>query len=179
VPTGDGCFIVFKPEVTDRVMQALFSIHASFYCHQRRLLKHFGKVNIEEVLGIRLACHVGDVDFIVDAAGNRNAYGEGLNVTARLLQFGREALKKQLGGQDPTSVAFYGEELDSQAGPLIDVLKGLSKVDAKLVDLGRVTVKHGLELQMRCLMNLPKHLGFPFDSPIAWDKGPQPAFLKA
>jgi hypothetical protein len=177
VPTGDGCFVVFKPEVTDRVMKALFSIHASFYSHQRRLLKHFGKANVEKVLGIRLACHVGDVDFIVDAAGNRNAYGTGLNEASRILHYGREALRKELGGQDPTSVAFYKKELDSQAGPLIAVLMGLSNADAKLVDLGSVTAKHGLELEMRCLMNLPKHVAFPVDSPIVPEIGPLPTFL--
>lgn len=86
VPTGDGCFIVFKPEVNDRVFKSVFSIHASFCTQQKRLLKSVGNQTETQVVGIRLACHLGEVDFIIDAAGNRNAYGTGLNEAMRTLQ---------------------------------------------------------------------------------------------
>ncbi|MEI8291962.1 MAG: hypothetical protein WCH99_21030 [Verrucomicrobiota bacterium] len=178
VPTGDGCFIVFKPEVTNRIMHAIFSIHASFYCHQRRLLKNSGKADVEDLFGIRLACHVGDVDFIVDAAGNRNAYGTGLNETARILQYGREALKK-LEVKDPTSVAFYEKDLDSQAASLLNFFKGLTGNETTLVNLGTITAKHGLELELRCFTNLSKHVAFPFNSPMGTDTIPAPTFLTA
>jgi len=179
VPTGDGCFIVFKPSVTNRILQSVFSIQSSFYCHQKRLLKKCGKAHITDVLGIRLACHVGDVDFIIDAAGNRNAYGTGLNETARILQYGCPALEKKLGGDAPTGVAFFSKELDSQAKPLIDYFDRLQLKgeQVKLVDLGKVMAKHDLELELRCFTNLPNHVGFPFNSPMGNDKIPHPAFL--
>lgn len=179
IPTGDGCFVVFNPDVTNRILQSVFSIQASFYCHQRRLLKRFGKSNIQEVLGIRLACHVGEVDFIIDAAGNRNAFGTGLNETARILQYGRPALKEKLGGEDPTGVAFFDKELDSQAKPIIEFFDHLKKEQVKLVDLGTVKAKHDLQLELRCFTHLPNHVGFPFNSPLPQDKGPHPAFLTA
>lgn len=177
IPTGDGCFIVFKSEVTGRILQSVFSIQSSIYTHQRRLLKKSGKSDIAEVLGIRLACHVGEVDFIIDAAGNRNAYGTGLNETARILQYGRPALKEKLGGADPTGVAFFDKEMDSQAKPLIQFFDSLKNGEVKLIDLGTVKAKHDLELELRCFTNLPNHVGFPFNSPMSQDKGPHPAFL--
>lgn len=177
IPTGDGCFIVFKPEVTSRILQSVFSIQSSIFCHQRRLLKKSGKSDIKEVLGIRLACHVGEVDFIIDAAGNRNAYGTGLNETARILQHGRPALKEKLGGADPTGVAFFDKEMDSQAKPLIEFFDSLKNGEVKLIDLGTVKAKHDLELELRCFTNLPNHVGFPFNSPMPQKKGPHPAFL--
>jgi hypothetical protein len=177
VPTGDGCFIVFKPDVTGRILQSVFSIQSSFYCHQKRLLKKNGKDGIGEVLGIRLACHIGDVDFITDAAGNRNAYGTGLNETTRILQYGRPALKERLNGEDPIGVAFFSNELDSQAKPLIKFFQQLGKGDTKFVDLGKVTAKHDLELELRCFTNLSNHVAFPFDSPMPPDDTPLPTFL--
>lgn len=165
VPTGDGCFIIFKPDVTDRLLQSVFSIQSSFYCHQKGLLKQRGKAHLD-VLGIRLACHVGDVDFIIDAAGNRNAYGTGLNETARILQHGRPALEKKLGAEIATGVAFFSKELDAQARPIIDFFDCLPSHagQVKFVDLGRVAAKHGTELQLRCFTNIPNHVGFPFDA---------------
>ena len=177
VPTGDGCFIVFKADVTDRILQSVFSIQSSFYCHQKRLLRKNGKDGINEVLGIRLACHIGDVDFITDAAGNRNAYGTGLNETARILQYGRPALKEKLNGEDPIGVAFYSDELDSQATPLIKFFERLGKGEAKIVDLGKVKAKHDLELELRCFTKLSNHVTFPFDSPMALGETPHPTFL--
>jgi hypothetical protein len=170
VPTGDGCFIVFKPEVNDRVFNSVFSIHASFCAQQNRLLKKLRSEPTSEVLGIRLACHLGDVDFIVDAAGNRNAYGTGLNETARILQYGRATLKKRLGGQDPVSVAFYGLELHSQATALTGYFQRLPGVTARLMDLETVATKHNLPLVLRCVTDLPKHILVPFDSPIPGQK---------
>jgi hypothetical protein len=169
IPTGDGCFIVFKSDVTDRVLQSVFSIQSSIYTYQRRLLKKFGKADIKEVLGIRLACHVGDVDFIIDAAGNRNAYGTGLNETARILQYGRPALMEKLGGEDTTGVAFFEKELDVQAKPIASFIETLKIEQVKLVDLGPVNAKHDLKLELRCFTHLPNHLGFPFNSPQSQD----------
>ncbi|HEY1661704.1 MAG TPA: hypothetical protein VGI03_04735 [Verrucomicrobiae bacterium] len=174
VPTGDGCFIVFKPNVTSRVLQSVFSIQSSFYCHQKKLLRKNGKESITKVLGIRLACHVGDVDFIVDAAGNRNAYGTGMNETARILQYGRPTLKEKLNGEDPTGTAFFSSELDLQAQPLIRRFEQLQSknIEVKLVDLGKVNAKHDLELELRCFVNLPNHVSFTFDSVIKPDEAP-------
>ena len=171
VPTGDGCFIVFKPEVTDRVFKSVFSIHASFCAYQKRLLNKPKTEVAEEFVGIRLACHVGDVDFIVDSAGNRNAYGTGLNETARVLHYGRTALKKQLGGEDPVSVVFYRSDLHSQAEPLVRYFGQLPHVTAKVIDLGTVTAKHGHPLEIRCIKDLPWHILFPFNSPVPEEKG--------
>lgn len=170
VPTGDGCFIVFKPEVNDRVFNSVFSIHASFCTHQKRLLKKVRTDPTPEVVGIRLACHLGDVDFIVDAAGNRNAYGTGLNETAGILQSGRTALKARLGGHDPVSVAFYGLELHAQAQALCSYFQGLPGVKVSLIDLETVTTKHDLPIVLRCVTDLPEHVLVPFHSPIPEDK---------
>jgi len=170
VPTGDGCFIVFKPEVNDRVFNSVFSIHASFCTHQKRLLRKLGPEPPGRVVGIRLACHLGDVDFIVDSAGNRNAYGTGLNETARILQSGRAALKKHLGGQDPVSVAFYGLELHPQAQALSNYFQGLRGVKVRLIDLETVTTKHGLPILLRCVTDLPEHILVPFHSLIPKEK---------
>lgn len=166
IPTGDGCFIVFKPEVNDRVFKSVFSIHASFCAYQKRLLKRFGAGTEAEVLGIRLACHLGDVDFIVDAAGNRNAYGTGLNETARILHYGRATLKKRLGGQDPVCVAFYGPDLHSQASALAGYFQRLPGVKVKMIDLETVTTKHNLPIVLRCITDLPTHILVPFHAPI-------------
>ena len=146
----------------------MFSIQSSIYSRQKRLLKQCGKEQIKDVLGIRLACHVGDVDFIIDAAGNRNAYGTGLNETARILQYGRPALEKMLAGEAPTGVAFFSKELDSQAKPLMDYFNRLQLEGArvKLVDLGKVMAKHDSELELRCFTNLPNHVCIPFNSPM-------------
>lgn len=173
VPTGDGCFIVFKPQVNDHVFKSVFSIHASFCAYQKRLLKQQETRPVNEMLGVRLACHVGDVDFIVDAAGNRNAYGTGLNETARILQYGRASLKKRLGEQDPVSVAFYGSDLNSQADALATYFQRLAGVKLKLTDLGTVSTKHNLKLCLRCLTNLPSHVVFPFNSPIPQEHAPR------
>ena len=164
VPTGDGCFIVFKPEVNDGVFKSVFSIHASFCAYQKRLLKRFGAGAGAEVLGIRLACHLGDVDFIVDSAGNRNAYGTGLNETARILHYGRAALKKRLNGQDPVSVAFYGPDLHSQASALARYFQRLPGVKVRMIDLENVTTKHNLPIVLRCITDLPTHILVPFNA---------------
>lgn len=166
VPTGDGCFIVFKPEVNDGVFKSVFSIHGSFCTHQKRLLKTVGTQAETLALGIRLACHLGEVDFIIDAAGNRNAYGTGLNETMRILQYGRATLKKRLGGRDPVSVAFYGPELQSQASKLTAYFQRLPEVTVRLLELGSVTTKHNLPLDLCCVLDLPKHILVPFHSPI-------------
>lgn len=173
VPTGDGCFIVFKPEVAESVFKAAFSIHASFCIYQKRLVSKTKAEVTAETIGIRLACQVGDVDFIVDAAGNRNAYGTGLNETARILQYGRSALRKHLSGQDPVSVAFYRSDLHPQADALARSFRHLPDVQAKLIDLGTVTTKHDHLLQLRCIKDLPRHILFPFNSPIPQEKAPQ------
>ncbi len=166
VPTGDGCFIIFKPAASDRLLQSIFSIQSSFYCHQKGLLKMRGKQHLD-VLGIRLACHVGDVDFIIDSAGCRNAYGTGLNEAARILQYGPPALEKKLGGELTTGVAFFSKALDAQARPIIDFFDRLPSRagQVKFVDLGRVRGKHDLELELRCFTNIPNHFGFRFDPP--------------
>jgi hypothetical protein len=179
IPTGDGCFIVFKADVVEHVFQSVFSIHSSFYCHQKRLLAKNGKSEVKDVLGIRLACHVGEVDFIIDAAGNRNGFGVGLNETARILQYGRPALKEKLGGVDPTGVAFFDKNLDSQAAAFIEFFRALHDKGGEFVDLGKVTAKHDLELELRCLTKLPNHIAFPFNSGLPQDKGPHPVFLTA
>jgi hypothetical protein len=134
---------------------------------------------MKDVLGIRIACHVGDVDFIIDAAGNRNAYGTGLNETARILQYGRPALEKKIGTDAPTGVAFFSKELDLQAKPLIDYFDRLQLKgeQVKLVDLGKVMAKHELELELRCFTNLPNHVAFPFNSPMATNKISHPPAL--
>jgi hypothetical protein len=165
IPTGDGCFIIFKPASSDRLLQSVFSIQSSFYCHQKGLLRMRGKQHLN-VLGIRLACHVGDVDFIIDSAGSRNAYGTGLNEAARILQYGPPALEKQLGGEAPTGVAFFSKALDSQARPIIDFFdrRPSRAGQVKFIDLGRVRGKHDLELELRCFTNIPNHFGFPFDT---------------
>jgi hypothetical protein len=165
VPTGDGCFIVFKPEVTDRVFKSVFSIHASFYALQRRLLNGAKTESAGDSIGIRLACHTGDVDFILDSAGNRNAYGTGLNETARILHYGRDAIRKQL-SEDPVSVVFYRPDLHAQADGLVRYFGHLPDVKAKVVDLGTVTAKHDHSLELRCIKDLPRHVLFPFDSAI-------------
>ena len=166
VPTGDGCFIVFQPEVSEEVFKSVCSIHASFCSHQKRLLKKHRTAAKGPVLGIRLACDIGEVDFIVDAAGNRNAYGTGLNETARLLQYGRAALKKRIGGQDPVSVAFYGAELREQAESLAAYFRTLPDVKVSSMDLGKVATKHDRELELRCLVDLPGHILFPMNASI-------------
>ena len=165
VPTGDGCFIIFKPASSDRLLQSVFSIQSSFYCHQKGLLKMRGKQHLN-VLGIQLACHVGDVDFIIDSAGSRNAYGTGLNEAARILQYGPPALEKKLGGEAATGVAFFSKELDSQARPIIDFFdrRPARAGQVKFIDLGRVRGKHDSELELRCFTNIPNHFGFPFDA---------------
>jgi hypothetical protein len=170
VPTGDGCFIVFKADVSDRVFKSVFSIHASFCAYQKRLLNRSKAEVAAEIIGIRLACHVGDVDFIVDSAGNRNAYGTGLNETARVLQYGRAALKKRLDGNDPVSVAFYRSDLHSQAEALVRYFRQLPDVQARAIDLGTVTTKHDHPLELRCIKDLPRHILFPFNSPIPQEK---------
>jgi hypothetical protein len=172
VPTGDGCFIVFKEEVTDRVFKSIFSIHASFCAYQKRLLNKSKTAPSADVIGIRLACHVGDVDFIVDSAGNRNAYGTGLNETARILQYGRAALQRLLGGNDPVSVAFYQSDLQYQADAVARYFRELPDVQTKSLDLGTVTTKHDHSLDLKCLKDLPRHILFPFNSPIPEERGP-------
>lgn len=107
------------------------------------------------------------------------SYGTGLNETARILQYGRPALKEKLGGEDPTGVAFFDKELDSQAAPIAKFFKRLANEQIKLglVDLGRVKAKHELQLELRCFTHLPNHVAFPFESPMAQGGTPHPAFL--
>jgi hypothetical protein len=123
VPTGDGCFIIFKPASSDRLLQSVFSIQSSFYCHQKGLLRMRGKQHLN-VLGIRLACHVGDVDFIIDSAGSRNAYGTGLNEAARILQYGPPALEKNSAAKQPPGSLFSARNWIRKPDRLLIFLTG-------------------------------------------------------
>jgi len=177
VPTGDGCYIIYKPNVADRVLRSVFGIHASFYIHQMRMLRGKTDLKAVEPLGIRFACHVGEVDFIVDAAEHRNAYGTGLNEAARILAGGREALKKKT-GEDPTGVVYFDKVLEPQAKPFCQHFASFKNISLKLVDFGRVKVKHDLEFDLQCLTGLPKNVGLPFNYPLEKDGfTPHPTFM--
>jgi hypothetical protein len=163
IPTGDGCFIVFEPEVNHQVFRAVFSIHTSFCAHQKRLLKRYSVGGSTEGLGIRLACHVGEVDFIVDAAGNRNAYGTGLNQAAWILEEGRTMLRATK-GNDPVSVAFYEHGLHTQAADLVNHYRKITQFSSMMLDLGVASNKHQVPIAMHCLLDLPQNLLAPFGS---------------
>ena len=163
IPTGDGCFIVFKPEVNHQVFRAVFSIHTSFCTHQKRLLKRYGVEGPSEGLGIRLACHVGEVDFIVDAAGNRNAYGTGLNQAAWILKEGRAKLRATK-GNDAVSVAFYEDGLHGQAADLVTHFRKITELRSSMIELGVASSKDQVPVTLRCLLDLPQNLLAPFGS---------------
>jgi len=162
VPTGDGCFIVYDADVTDRILSAVFAIQSSFYCHQKKLLWKNKISDVKDVFGIRIACHIGEIDFITDSAGNRNAYGVGLNETARILQCGRATLNK-VHGEDPVAVVFFSSELDKQAENLIIYFPRIGNNEIKHINLGKVKTKHDLEMEIRCFIKMPNHIAFTFD----------------
>jgi hypothetical protein len=176
VPTGDGCFVILKEGLEGQVLQSIFAIHAGFYCYQKKLQKRFQMDG--EVLGLRFACHVGELSFITDAAGNRNAFGTGMNETARILDLGRAATKKASGGEDPTGIAYFTDDIDPQSAIVAEFFSQLGgKNPPVLSDLGVSQDKHGFEYPIRSFGPLPNHIGFSFGTPLPRLKNPNPIFL--
>jgi len=173
VPTGDGCFLILNPEYNEKALLSVFSLHSSFHCHQARLMKQFDVQG--DSVGLRFACNVGEVDFIVDSGGNRNAYGTGVNETARLLEMGRKGYREKHDGADPTGIVYFGDRQRSQAELLSPFLTKVA--DTYEVDLGKIKGKHDLELNLSCFAPLPDRIGFALDVPLP-TMDLQPVFLQ-
>jgi len=177
VPTGDGCFVILKEGLDEQILQFICSIHAGFYCHQKRILKLAGKDG--EVVGLRFAGHVGEVSFITDSAGNRNAYGTGLNEAARILDLGRKLSMASSKGTDSTGIVYFCDSVDAQAVFLNDYLSKLDNVNPPLLtDLGVGNDKHDFEYHLRSFGPLLNQVGFTFGKPLPQLRNPSPIFLK-
>ena len=178
VPRGDGCFVILREGIEEQVLQSIFSIHAGFYCYQKRMQRDFRTDG--EVVGLRFACHVGELSFITDVAGNRNAFGTGMNETARILDLGRTATKEAAAGEDPTGIVYFADNLDAQASLIAEFFATLRGDNPpSLRDLGVRRDKHQFEYPIRSFGPLPNHIGFTFGTPLPKSKNPNPIFLRA
>ena len=175
IPTGDGCYLVFKETARDHVLFAAFNFHACFCSYQRRIRKG-ARCETGEGIQLRIAAHIGEVDWIEDPAGNRNSYGTGLNETARILDAGRSKLIDDT-GTDPSSVVFYDSALDPQAKSILERVREAQMGQTRHSYLGEVKAKHDLVLDLRCFTGLPSHEGFSFASPHPDIVAPSRVFL--
>ena len=178
VPTGDGCYIVFKEHLNDRFFRMVFGLKADFYCRQGRILRSFKDKDITTSLQLRIACGLGEVDRFRDMAGHENFYGVGMNEMARVLQCGSEAAKQAFPALPTEGTIFFDESVHSQLADVFEFINSFSKESVVVKDLGQVSDKHGMTRRVYWATNIPNHVGITFDSIFGQAGGPQPYFIK-
>jgi len=179
IPTGDGCYVVFHESLNDRFVRVVTGIRAGLFCKQFRMFKKTGhQGHFREKVQVTMACHLGEVDFFVDAAGNRNCYGTGMNDTARILDLGKRAAGQQFAGSSTAGTVFVSRAALPQAMFVTENLNKLCGSDeANVTVLGTFVDKHGFDHQISWLTGLSNNLVLPFHSTN--EPEVQPIFYRA
>lgn len=168
VPTGDGCYIVFDEALNDRFFRAVFAIRSSFHVEQNKILKEHNLFKKDiPTIEIRVACNICETDTFIDVSGNRNAFGNGMNEVARILEYGKKEFIDKYPGISTDSAIFFGKNVSDQAIKLLKSLN-INEVGGRIdiYNLGDVIVKHNVKIPMWCAVvgEYYKYLIIPFDS---------------
>lgn len=178
VPTGDGCYFVFQEHLNDKFARVALAISAGFTVEQLRMRKKFElPIELQHLVEITTACHLGVVDVFQDVAGNRNFFGPGMNDAARILDLGKRAAarRSQPSPAVPNTI-FFGAELLPQMTPIADFLNSLQTTQGvEIHDPGNQVDKHDNPHPIYWLTDPPRHLAIAFDSPHGRF---QPVFLR-
>lgn len=178
IPTGDGCYVVFHHSLNLRFFRAVCGIKAGLHCRQIRMVKQSDENAADELLQITIACHLGEVDFFTDAAGNRNCFGDGMNNCARILDLGKSHVKKEWPNRKIAGTVFFGAEVLAQAWFVMENLnKAYGKDEAQLTHLGIHKDKHGFDHDISWLTGISNHIALPFHS--INEPEVQPIFFRA
>lgn len=165
IPTGDGCFIVLHESLNDRFFRIVFSILSAMSVHQNRVLKEFGK-NYQscEKINIRIGCALGETDFFIDMAGNRNCFGTGMNEAARIMDCGRKEAGISFPDRPDINSIFFGEGVYPQVEKIFDWIAGKSP-GTRLNDLGSLKDKHGMERRVWWMEGMSRYVAIDLSAP--------------
>lgn len=178
IPTGDGCYVVFSEQINDRFLWAVPAVKLEMYCLQGLWLKKSNQKDTGARIKIRMACELGEVDFFIDSAENRNCYGIGMNETERILCCGKKEVGEKYPNQVTEDTVFIGEKVLGQASNIMNYLNSISSSpEVKIIDLGELFDKHKEKRRVWWIIGLPKNVAATFHS-IFGDKAIQPIFYK-
>lgn len=79
IPTGDGCFVVFNENGLSRMMM--------FARWLRTTIEEYNTLELSTIrIAVRVAAHIGTVDYYRDLHDGWNYIGPGINQTARIME---------------------------------------------------------------------------------------------
>ncbi len=169
IPTGDGCYIIFREEYNNDFHKGLFSIFSEVNVYQKRILADiFKREAIDKKISIRASCALGETDVFYDVNGNKNCYGPGLNEAERILSSGRKALEKGTGPRSSTDTIFYDGSVRNQMEKIINEMQKITPAHKLMVkNLGKLPDKHKNMREIWSFSGFSQHMAFYLKNP-AW-----------
>lgn len=165
IPTGDGCYIIFKESINDRFFKVVFSLISAMNVVQNHVLKEFGRNHkVGERINLKVGCTLEETDFFYDLAGNRNCYGVGMNETSRILTYGQKTVENKYKNESTDDSIFLGENVFSQAEQLYQHIKKIDN-NIKMDFLGDIKDKHDKSRKIWWMRGGSKNIAISLYSP--------------
>ncbi len=161
IPTGDGFYFVCDENINDRFHNIGFAIFSAMHVMQNRIIKESGRdLKSGNRIELRVGCYLGECDFFIDLAGNKNCYGIAMNEAARVLSYGQKEAERKFNGVDTSSSLFLSSKVFQQSKPLIDYMNKDLNLQVQCDDLGLVADKHGIERKIWWIRNINRYSAF-------------------